>query len=136
MLAFQIVVEADSAGIDGLSVALPELRHQSGAAAITYAPPREDPSDSVDRGIAGPVASIQLANLRRGMQDHLYLSMARALGLHAEVDAALAAVVPQVFTEAGAAVGFAEHGDAYEDARRALAEAIAAALQAGQPLKQ
>ena len=89
-----------------------------------------------DRGIAGPIASIQFANLRRGMQDHLYLSMARELGLHAEVEAALAAVVPYVFSEADAAVGFAEHGDAYEEARHALAEAIAAAQPGkGQSMK-
>lgn len=92
-----------------------------------------------DRGIAGPIASIQLANLRRGMQDHLYLSIARDLGLHAEVEAALAAVVPRVFSEAGSAVApvsFAEHGDAYEKARRALAKAIAAAHPDSQPVKK
>lgn len=80
-----------------------------------------------DRGIAGPVGTVQLGNLRRGLQDHQYLSMARALGLDAEVDAALAAVVPAVFSEAGPTVGFAEHGDAYEQARYELAQAIAAA---------
>ena len=80
-----------------------------------------------DRGIAGPIATVQLANLRRGLQDHLYLSMARDLGLSAEVDAALAAVVPAVFSEAGPAVGFAQHGDVYEQARHALAVAIVAA---------
>ena len=34
-----------------------------------------------DRGIAGPVATVQLANLRRGLQDHQYLTLARQLGL-------------------------------------------------------
>ena len=36
-----------------------------------------------DRGIAGPIATIQLANFRRGLQDHQYLTLARALGLQA-----------------------------------------------------
>ncbi len=80
-----------------------------------------------DRGVAGPVGSIQLANLRRGIQDHLYLSMARERGLDAEVSSALARVVPEVFTEAGAGVGFAERGDTFEEARHALAEALAKA---------
>lgn len=82
-----------------------------------------------DRGIAGPIATIQLANLRRGLQDHQYLTMARAFGLDAEVDAALAAVVPMVFSEAVSDVGFAEQGDAYEAVRYALAQAIAAATR-------
>ena len=80
-----------------------------------------------DRGIAGPIATIQLANLRRGLQDHLYLTMARARGLDREVRAALAAVVPAVFSDAGATPGFSEHGDDYERQRYALARAIAGA---------
>lgn len=77
-----------------------------------------------DRGIAGPVGTIQLANLRRGLQDRLYLALARERGCEAEVAAALAQVVPAVFSRAGPAPGFAERGDAYERARRRLAEAI------------
>ncbi|HLU67550.1 MAG TPA: glycoside hydrolase domain-containing protein [Kofleriaceae bacterium] len=79
-----------------------------------------------DRGVAGPVSTVQLANLRRGVQDHAYLTMARQLGLAAEIEAALSTVVPGVFT-GGPAVGFAERGDAFEEARRALARAIDAA---------
>ena len=33
-----------------------------------------------DRGIAGPIGTVQLANLRRGLQDHLYLTLARQRG--------------------------------------------------------
>jgi hypothetical protein len=80
-----------------------------------------------DRGVPGPVASIQLLELRRGLQDHALLTLAKSKGLGAEVDAALAAVVPKVFTEAGSAVGFAQQGDVVEAARRAVARAIAAA---------
>jgi hypothetical protein len=78
-----------------------------------------------DRGIAGPVSTVQLANFRRGLQDHQYLAMARALGLNSEVEKALSAVVPRVFSDAKGKVGFAEHGDDYERARYALGRAIA-----------
>jgi hypothetical protein len=79
-----------------------------------------------DRGVAGPIATVQLANLRRGLQDHLYLTMARKLGLNAEVEAALRTIVPRGFSDAGDRVGFAETGDAFEAARYQLAKAIAA----------
>ena len=82
-----------------------------------------------DRGIAGPVATVQLANLRRGLQDHQYLTLAHELGATAAIDAALGAVVPRVFSDAGATVGFAETGGAYEAARLALARAIVAAAK-------
>jgi hypothetical protein len=80
-----------------------------------------------DRGLAGPVGTVQLANLRRGLQDHQYLMLARRLGLEARVEKALDAVVPRVFSEAGRTVGFAETGETFELARRELAEAIVAA---------
>ena len=83
-----------------------------------------------DRGIDGPVATVQLANLRRGLQDHLYLTMARQLGLEPAVRKALDAVVPRVFSDAGKTVGFAETGEGYEAARRELADAIVAARKA------
>lgn len=80
-----------------------------------------------DRGIPGPVSSIQLANLRRGLQDHQYLTLARDRGLNSLVDESLAAIVPKVFSEAGATVGFAETGDAFEASRLKLGRAIAGA---------
>jgi len=80
-----------------------------------------------DRGVPGPIATIQLANLRRGLQDHQYLTMARRLGLKAEVDAAVQAIVPRVFSEAGTSVSFPETGDPYEKMRLSLARAIVAA---------
>jgi hypothetical protein len=81
-----------------------------------------------DRGLAGPIGTVQLANLRRGLQDHQYLTIARKLGLEVEVKAALGAVVPRVFSDAGETVGFAETGETYEGARLALAAAIEARL--------
>jgi len=78
-----------------------------------------------DRGVAGPIGTIQLANFRRGLQDHQYLTIARQLGLDAEVASALQAIVPRVFSDAGARVSFPESGDPYEQARLQLARAIA-----------
>src|SRR5205085_7062262 len=79
-----------------------------------------------DRGVPGPVATIQLANLRRGLQDHQYLTIARALGLSGVVSDILSAIVPRVFSDAGERVGFPETGDPYEAAWVKLGHAIAA----------
>jgi glycosyl hydrolase family 123 len=82
-----------------------------------------------DRGIAGPCSTIQLANFRRGLQDHQYLTMARKLGLHLLVNEVLQAVVPRMFSDAGQTIGFSESGDAYEGARYKLGKAIADAIK-------
>jgi hypothetical protein len=82
-----------------------------------------------DRGIAGPIATIQLANFRRGLQDHQYLTLARTLGLDTAVRDALTAIVPRVFSEAGDRVSFPERGEPYERARLALGRAIAGATR-------
>jgi hypothetical protein len=82
-----------------------------------------------DRGIAGPIGTIQLANFRRGLQDHQYLTLARARGLDTVVADVLAAIVPRVFSDAGERVSFPETGDAYEAARLKLARAIAGAAK-------
>jgi len=93
---------------------------------VLFYPGEEKLHPAEDRGIAGPVSTIQLASFRRGLQDHQYLTLARKLGLRDVVDASLRAVVPRMFSDAGETVGFAETGDAYEAVRRTLAEAIAA----------
>jgi hypothetical protein len=80
-----------------------------------------------DRGIAGPIASVQLANFRRGLQDHQYLTIARKLGLTEAVDEAIRTIVPRVFSDAGERVSYPETGSAYESARLRLARAIAGA---------
>jgi hypothetical protein len=84
-----------------------------------------------DRGIAGPISTIQLANYRRGLQDHLYLTLARKAGLDSLVDEALRAVVPRVFSDTGESVGYSEVGDEYEAMRLKLGRAIAAASSPG-----
>src|SRR6478672_3568827 len=78
-----------------------------------------------DRGIAGPINTIQLANFRRGLQDYLYLALARKLKLDTVVNEVLQSVVPRVFSDSGPAVGFSEAGNDYERARYKLAQAIA-----------
>jgi hypothetical protein len=98
----------------------------NGDGVLVY-PGRELHHPEEDRGIAGPISSIQLANLRRGAQDHLYLTMARDLGLDDVVESALSSLVPAVLSDAEGTIGFSEHGDDYEAARRTIAEAIAAA---------
>jgi hypothetical protein len=77
-----------------------------------------------DRGVPGSIATIQLANFRRGLQDHQYLTLARKLGLNALVDEVLNDIVPRVFSDAGERVSFPETGDPYEAARLRLARAI------------
>jgi hypothetical protein len=78
-----------------------------------------------NRGIAGPCSSVTMANFRRGLQDHLYLTLARERGLESLVQEVLKATVPRVFSDAGETIGFAEDGDAYEQARLRLARALA-----------
>lgn len=83
------------------------------------------PDDS--RGLAGPVASIRLKNLRRGVQDFEYLWLAREAGIDSR--AIVQAVVPAAFndyngtsfTNQGDQPVWADHGFAYEQARRTLA---------------
>jgi hypothetical protein len=78
-----------------------------------------------DRGVPGPISTIQLANFRRGLQDHQYLTLAKRLGLETEVASALQTIVPRVFSDAGERVSFPETGDPYERVRLQLARAIA-----------
>ena len=78
-----------------------------------------------DRGIAGPISTVQLANLRRGLQDHQYLTLARTLKLDSLLNEVLQSVVPRVFSQSGPGVGFSETGNDYERARYKLAQAIA-----------
>ncbi len=104
---------------------IPDQGIANGDGVLMY-PGEEKIHPEEDRGIAGPCPTLQLANFRRGLQDHQYLTLARKLGLNDLVDEALKAVVPRVLSEARGSVGFAENGNAYEAARLKLAQAIAA----------
>jgi hypothetical protein len=100
---------------------------------VLFYPGQEKLHPEEDRGIAGPVSTVQLANFRRGLQDHQYLTLARGLGLNSLVGEVLLATVPRVFSDAQATVGFAEDGDTYEAARYKLARAIAARKKQAAP---
>jgi len=78
-----------------------------------------------DRGVPGPCSTVQLANFRRGLQDHQYLTLARQKGLTAIVDEALKKIVPRMFSDAGEQVGFSEDGDEYEAMRYRIGKALA-----------
>ncbi len=88
-----------------------------------------------DRGVVGPIGTVQLANFRRGLQDHLYLTLARRLGLNELVEQAVRDIVPKVFSEthAAAPVAFAEKGSQFETWRYRLAEAIEATARRKPP---
>src|SRR2546427_1051217 len=51
IVAFQLIIEAGSAGIGKLSVSLPELKQKDGRAKIVYAAPSVDPTQYVGRPI-------------------------------------------------------------------------------------
>ncbi|MFK7693794.1 heparin/heparin-sulfate lyase HepB [Paenibacillus sp. HJGM_3] len=76
-----------------------------------------------DRGIEGPISSIRLANMRRGLQDHLYMTMLTQRGQEDVVKEALADVVPGILNKTNA-LGFTETGDSFEEARLKLAKAL------------
>jgi len=92
-------------------------------------PGREVIHPEEDRGIDGPVSTIVLANIRRGLQDHLYLTLARQAGLENTVNEALAAIVPRVLSDVrrGEGVTFPEDGNSYERWRYRLGKEIEAA---------
>jgi hypothetical protein len=94
---------------------------------VLFYPGEEILHPEEDRGIAGPCSTIQLANLRRGLQDHLYLTLARQQGLEALVQESLAKTVPAMFSDAKETIGFSEKGDDYEQARYRLGKALAGA---------
>jgi hypothetical protein len=111
----------DDRGQPGKSLAGQGFIHGDG---VLLYPGEEVLHPEQDRGVAGPIGSIQLANLRRGLQDHLYLTLARERGLDAVVTTSLGAVVPVVFSEATSTVRFAQTGDVFEEARYQLARAL------------
>jgi hypothetical protein len=51
IVAFQVIIEAGDAGVRNLRVSLPELKQRGGRARLAYAPPGDDPSNSVGRPI-------------------------------------------------------------------------------------
>ena len=82
-------------------------------------PGREVIHSAEDRGIDGPCSSMRMANLRRGAQDHCYLTLARERGFDTAVNEALERIVPRVLSDVKSSeeVQFPEHGDEYEFVR-------------------
>jgi hypothetical protein len=93
-------------------------------------PGQEKVHPEEDRDIVGPCGGYHLANLRRGLQDHLYLTMARELGLKDVVEQTTGAVAGKMLSEAEKTIGFAQTGNEFEAARLKLAQAIVAAKKA------
>jgi hypothetical protein len=108
-----------------------DQNYANGDGVLIY-PGEEKLHPEEDRGLSGPISTIQMANFRRGLQDHQYLTLARKLGLNHLVDEVLRKIVPRVFSESGETVGFAEDGDSFEAARAQLAAAIVAARKKDQ----
>ncbi len=74
-----------------------------------------------DRGVRGPVASIRLKNIRRGMQDYEYLWLAAKNGMADRAKAVADRAVPAAFSEAKGAVSWSEKGSDWDAHRRELA---------------
>ena len=77
-----------------------------------------------DRGIAGPIASIRLKNVRRGVQDVQYLRLAQQHGLDELAQQVADACVPRAFSEATGNVAWSTSGSFWDEQRRHLAEAL------------
>lgn len=82
-----------------------------------------------DRGIPGPIVSLRLKNLRRGMQDYEYFWLAREAGI--DVSAIIDKVVPHAFNDYSREFvsqaqqpTWATRGSVYESARREIAERL------------
>ncbi|SDD41827.1 Heparinase II/III-like protein [Paenibacillus sp. UNCCL117] len=97
----------------------------NGDGVLVY-PGRDILHPSEDRGIDGPISSMRLVNLRRGLQDHLYMTMLTKRGKTAEVRRIVSGVVPNMYPgkRLGQTLGFAESGSAYEAARYELAQML------------
>ena len=76
-----------------------------------------------DRGIAGPISSIRMKNLRRGQQDVAYMELASRAGRRKEAQAIAKKLIPRAFDLAGAdeQVSWPLDGSAWDEARRAIA---------------
>jgi hypothetical protein len=77
-----------------------------------------------DRGIAGPIASIRLKNIRRGMQDYEYLWLAANNGLEKEARAVADACVPAAFSDAQGDVSWSVRGSDWDAQRLKLGELL------------
>ncbi len=77
-----------------------------------------------DRGIRGPVGSIRMKNIRRGIQDYEYLVLAARNGLEAQAEAIAARMVPAAFCESSGDVSWSLSGSDWDAHRLELAELL------------
>ncbi|RAP75979.1 DUF4091 domain-containing protein [Paenibacillus montanisoli] len=94
---------------------------------ILFYPGREPFFREQDRGIDGPISSIRMKNLRRGIQDYEYLWLAAQRGHQAAADAIAREAVPIGMHEtvAGGQASWSSCGSKWDDYRRQAAELIA-----------
>jgi len=99
---------------------------------ILFYPGRDFVCPKEDRGIDGPISSIRMKNLRRGMQDYEYMYLAAQKGKGREADAVVRKMIPAALSEATGKVAWSEEGNTWDEARRELATLIVASAEAEQ----
>ncbi|SFS68975.1 DUF4091 domain-containing protein [Paenibacillus sp. BC26] len=121
-VTFMYVAKDESAyyGEDGV--------HFGNGDGLLFYPGRDPFFREQDRGINGPISSIRMKNLRRGIQDYEYLWLASMGGSRAEADAIAKAAVPTGMHEtvAGAQASWSSNGSDWDSYRRSVAELIVA----------
>lgn len=108
---------------DPVTFARPDGVRVNGDGVLLY-PGQDESFPEQDRGIAGPIASIRLKNIRRGVQDYEYLWLAGQHGLQDQAREIVEICVPQAFSEAKGDVSWSERGSDWDLQRRKLGELI------------
>jgi hypothetical protein len=81
-----------------------------------------------DRGINGPISSIRMKNLRRGIQDFEYMWLAEQNGKRTEVDDVVCSAVPKAMyeTDGNQQISWSACGNDWDERRKQIAELIVA----------
>ncbi|MFK7691843.1 DUF4091 domain-containing protein [Paenibacillus sp. HJGM_3] len=100
--------------------------HWGNGDGILFYPGRDPFYREQDRGINGPISSIRMKNLRRGIQDYEYMWMASEKGRREQVDAIVRQAVPRVLHEASRdhPVSWSPSGNDWDACRMQLARLI------------
>lgn len=122
-VTFMYVAKDESAyyGEDGV--------HFGNGDGLLFYPGREPFFREQDRGVDGPISSIRMKNLRRGIQDYEYLWLAAQRGRRAEADAIAREAVPAGMheTDPNGRASWSSVGSRWDEYRRQAAELIAPA---------
>jgi len=102
--------------------------HWGNGDGLLFYPGREPFFQEQDRGVNGPISSIRMKNLRRGIQDYEYLWLAAQRGRRTEADAIAREAVPAGMHETAAdgPASWSSCGSDWDGYRRKAAELIAA----------